>query len=680
MKNYLLLLVLMLLFATGCKSPVNTANQSVENIDAANIPKERLEKHKRQFEEAANDIDKLKVLMDAAIEAEDVPEEKEAIRQQLIDFTEKVPDCEVKVAAYCTLITLYEETDAAQSFTYFEKAMNLIPKLPEYSDVMKAEAYITITQTCALYNDYEYLQPYLFEAIPILEAIPEEDYPKIKDKTHVSIYDALTGAYLAVVVLYQFYEQTEKIDEYLNTLLVLAEKNDNLFNKAMGYFGYAYNIVADEPEKALAYIEKGYKIGIANQYLAVINTAYEFFSYYEREKGNIASAIAWKEKDLEYLKGKQKPYLEMTDYYVMARLYGLLPNGEEKQLELCLKGLPLADSLKAKRYAEGFHNMLAVQYAKHENYKEAYNHQTKRIEIMADVKSEESMRQINFLTARYDVERREIKIREMEEREKTHKILLFIGFSVCVLVIALLLVILHFRKRHNRILAEMNATKDKFFSIISHDLKNPAIAQRDAIQQLINNADRWNSNDLTQYYSDLLKSANEEVELLYSLLSWAQIQTGRMSYTPVTFDLSTHLRTDIALIRKMVEYKKITFTDHIPPNVPITGDINMIVTVVRNLLTNAVKFTPAGGEILLTVEPAPNDKYIVTVSDTGTGMTPEQIHNLFCIDNRHSRQGTIGEQGSGLGLIVCKDMLERHKSVLHIESEEGKGSRFWFEI
>jgi signal transduction histidine kinase len=159
----------------------------------------------------------------------------------------------------------------------------------------------------------------------------------------------------------------------------------------------------------------------------------------------------------------------------------------------------------------------------------------------------------------------------------------------------------------------------------------------------------------------------------------------------------------------MAESKKITLIDQIPSHAPVTGDINMLVTVLRNLLTNAVKFTPVGGEITLEIgrkgEGAKARKHegakgrrhesmkaeenftllrsyalTVSVSDTGIGMTPEETANLFRIDSMPSRRGTIGEQGTGLGLIVCKELLKKHGSTLNVESEEGKGSRFWFEI
>ena len=106
---------------------------------------------------------------------------------------------------------------------------------------------------------------------------------------------------------------------------------------------------------------------------------------------------------------------------------------------------------------------------------------------------------------------------------------------------------LNLRNKRNSVLAEMNATKDKFFPIISHDLKNPAIAQRDALQQLISYSKEWNVELLSEYYEELLKSANGQVELLYNLLNWAQVQTGRMPFNPTQFDLSEALRSDIVL-------------------------------------------------------------------------------------------------------------------------------------
>ena len=155
-----------------------------------------------------------------------------------------------------------------------------------------------------------------------------------------------------------------------------------------------------------------------------------------------------------------------------------------------------------------------------------------------------------------------------------------------------------------------------------------------------------------------------------------------MTYNPETFILSD-LLADLTFVRKMAENKGVTFSAQIPDNETVVGDSNMLAIVVRNLLINAVKFTPAGGQVMFEVLQGCSGAaqgYTIAVSDTGIGMTKEQTGKLFRLDSARSRKGTAGEQGSGLGLIVCRELLEKHGSELHVESEEGKGSRFWFEL
>ena len=290
---------------------------------------------------------------------------------------------------------------------------------------------------------------------------------------------------------------------------------------------------------------------------------------------------------------------------------------------------------------------------------------------------------LSDLEVSYETGKKELEIEKQRNVIQHKNLQLKLGagsVGIAVVILALLWYLLRIHRRKNLILAEMNATKDKFFSIISHDLKNPVVAQQDAIRKLVDKAELLNNDEMINSCRDLLKSADEEVKLLYSLLTWAQIQTQGISFTPVTFDLPKQLQTDIILIRKMSESKNIILKEHIPDHLLVTGDINILLTVIRNLLTNAVKFTPVGGEVSLAIETSHSDKHTITVSDTGIGMNQEEIHNLFHIDNSMSRKGTLGEQGTGLGLIVCNEMLKKHGSILFVESESGKGSRFWFEI
>jgi len=286
------------------------------------------------------------------------------------------------------------------------------------------------------------------------------------------------------------------------------------------------------------------------------------------------------------------------------------------------------------------------------------------------------------METKYHVAKKELEIENQQRiiaSQKLQRWFFIAGMAVCILVLTLLWRLLQLRKRRNAVLAEMNNVKDKFFSIISHDLKNPALSLRDALSMLIKNAHTWDIDTMYHYYDELLKSAEGQVELIYNLLGWAQVQTGRVAFVPTPFSLSS-LIPDLALFRKMAENKGINLTITIPDDALVTADSNMIATVVRNLLTNAIKFTEAGGEIVLCVEPATDGKYTVSISDTGIGMSREEMDGTFHLGRPHSRKGTGGEQGSGLGLNICKELLEKHGTILQMESETGKGSRFWFEV
>jgi signal transduction histidine kinase len=297
------------------------------------------------------------------------------------------------------------------------------------------------------------------------------------------------------------------------------------------------------------------------------------------------------------------------------------------------------------------------------------------------------------MEVKYEVQKKDmdIELKQATIDQQQKRQILFIGGLIAAgLLLTLLTYIIVLRNRRNRELAETNAIKDRFFSIISHDLKNPAISQRNAIQTLLENTGTWDTEILRKYYQTLLSSADHQVELLYNLLNWAYVQTKRLHYSPEFFDLTAQLRTDIALIQYMADIKNIRLNVNLPEHALVTGDCNMLTTVVRNLVTNAVKFTNNGGQVTLEVSPcrdgmhSVSTKHTITISDTGTGMSEEQVRNLLSgrdvARNVSTHRGTAGEQGSGLGLIVCKELLEKHGSVLHVESEDGKGSRFWFTV
>ncbi len=304
------------------------------------------------------------------------------------------------------------------------------------------------------------------------------------------------------------------------------------------------------------------------------------------------------------------------------------------------------------------------------------------VALRDSVVNQETLLRIGEFQVQYDVQGKELEIvRQQAEigRHESRQLIFIGGLATAVLLLALLGYVIVLRNRRNHALAEMNATKDKFFSIISHDLKNPAIAQRDALGLLASHVGEWDTATLAKYSDELVKSSDRQVELLYNLLNWAQVQTGKMPYRPIRFDLVAGLRPEFDMVRGMASRKGVVLEAKVPDAAIVTGDANMIATVVRNLLTNAVKFTPAGGRVTLCIEPAQGG-WTVSVADTGIGMTEEQLRSLFRLGSLSPRTGTAGEQGNGLGLIVSRELIARHGSELRIESISDRGSCFCFTI
>jgi len=354
----------------------------------------------------------------------------------------------------------------------------------------------------------------------------------------------------------------------------------------------------------------------------------------------------------------------------------------EKASSYLLRAVDLAQEIDKQDVLSSAYDHLYTLY-KPINPALSLDYLEKGVAIMKLLYEEKTQEQLSELHVQYETAQKQFEIERQKQiitNHKTERTVFIIGLLLILIILVFLWQMLRYRTKRNRALADMNATKDKFFSIISHDLKNPAIAQRKALQLLLDHVGDWDVDSLSNYYDELLKSADSQIELLYNLLNWAQVQTNRITYTPAPFDLVFELHNDLMLIRNQAEQKGVVFETDLPDEAIINGDCSMLTIVVRNLLTNAVKYTSQDDKVLLKIAETSQGRYTVTVADTGIGMDTEQLHKLFHLDREQSRAGTAGEPGSGLGLIVCKEFLEKHGSTLHVESAAGKGSKFSFTV
>ncbi|MFH1196759.1 MAG: HAMP domain-containing sensor histidine kinase [bacterium] len=228
-------------------------------------------------------------------------------------------------------------------------------------------------------------------------------------------------------------------------------------------------------------------------------------------------------------------------------------------------------------------------------------------------------------------------------------------------------------------LQETVASKDKFFSILAHDLKSPFTGLIGFTTMLVEDFDDFSRDELKEFLNNVNKSAKQTFALLENLLEWSRIQTGRMNFQPQNFDLAEVSETVTDLFSGNAAKKKITVNNLIEKSSVVNADTNMVNTLLRNLLSNAIKFTKPGGEIELNSESA--EEYIkVSVKDSGVGMSPEDIDKLFRIDVHHTKRGTDNEKGTGLGLVLCEELVKKNGGKIWVESELNIGTTFSFTL
>jgi len=228
-----------------------------------------------------------------------------------------------------------------------------------------------------------------------------------------------------------------------------------------------------------------------------------------------------------------------------------------------------------------------------------------------------------------------------------------------------------------------NATKDKFFSIISHDLKNPIASIIGFSEILKDNYKDIERSKVESFASIIYKSSTFTLYLLQNLLEWSRIQTGSIKPDKTSFNLSNLIQTIIESSEGQTKVKELTILTNFSSDLSVYADQKMIATVLRNLIANAIKFTPNGNSITISAqEKVINQKKIVEtiIKDTGIGISEENRVNIFKIEHNYQSLGTNKEKGTGLGLILCNEFITQNNGTIRVESEEHVGSSFIFTL
>ncbi len=234
-------------------------------------------------------------------------------------------------------------------------------------------------------------------------------------------------------------------------------------------------------------------------------------------------------------------------------------------------------------------------------------------------------------------------------------------------------------RKSEKNLMELNATKDKFFSIISHDLKNPFASLLSISELMVESFDQTEKEDHKSGFKKIHESVKHLLDLLENLLTWSRSQRGRIKYDPVRFNLTSVIQENINVHKLLAERKGIMLLSPEQDEVYAYGDRDMINSVIRNLVTNAVKFTEKDKKVEIKLDTR-EEKIAVSIVDEGVGIPPEHMNKLFRIDEKFKSTGTAGEKGTGLGLIICREFVEKNGGEISVESKPGEGSTFSFTV
>lgn len=584
---------------------------------------------------------------------------------------------EYQIAALTSLGTIYYESSEYDSaLLTYDLAEKLIQKDPENAlilDILNNRANVY-----SLRGNYELaIENYLRS---------EQIYAENKDLISLSnVYNSL-GTENRNLKNYQksikYYQQAAEINKAHNNLLDLAR---NYSNMGVSYNGMdSVDLALEYYQKSLAIAEKlGTKLIIAQNNVNIANI-------YEK-KGDYKNALIFFNNSLNICKQENITYGLMLNYLNIGNtnyLKGDYPLAIAS-LDSSYKYINQLELPKEK--AQIFERYSRI-YIAMGDYQKAFHYQELFKQINDSLITIEKHQQIVELQTKFETAEKERTILQLKTNEVKQKLAIVYLTILAILLVILILWVNDRRKQNlkekkradelailHQELILTNATKDKFFSIIAHDLKTP-FNSIVGFSTILNDKMRKKDYQGVEKYAGIIEnSSNQAMELLMNLMEWSQSQTGRMTFNPEEMEMNSLIQETLLLFGDIAAQKSISIENNLSDYAPVQADKAMISTVLRNLISNAIKFTHPGGEIIILTKKH-HEKLRVSISDNGVGISKANLQKIFRIDESTTTSGTLKEKGTGLGLILCKEFIAKHQGNIWIESEEDKGSSIYFTL
>ncbi len=581
----------------------------------------------------------------------------------------------------------WRKNQFTNAFELYKRAQHIAKKMHDKKQEAQAINYIGLIFW--KWTDYARALNYFFNSLKLKEELRDDFETGVTLNNIAFIYNEVNQPDLSI-------EQSNRalqLSNRLNNKYVLGRALNNLgasyfllqdFNKAVYYLTESLNIKTEASDKSgMAY--------------ALNDLGKAFFAQkkYSKSENYFEQALAIR-KELEDKYGTTTTLLNLAKVFRAKRNYTETENllNEVIQNSLSIKNKDLeADAYKEySRFAEDKGDLLnALKYI---NMYSA---------IMDTILNEKTRDKMAELSVHYDVEAKEKQLEllskeakiqhlEIEKEQNKNTILILAGAFIILILIALTIRYRFIKSIKNQLeeknkeiakksleLEEALATKNKFFSIISHDLKSPFNGLKGITQALIEDYKELDDEKILEYLDKISKSSKEIYMLLENLLEWSRIQTKRIDSNPRNFDVSKEILNALNLLQATADRKEIELINNVKENTLIYADPRMISVVIFNFISNAIKFSHKGGIVkIFTRDIGPFLE--ISVKDSGMGISKEIQEKLFRVDSKYSSLGTNNETGTGLGLIISKEMIEMNGGEIYLESEEGKGTTFSFSV
>ncbi|UII27707.1 tetratricopeptide repeat-containing sensor histidine kinase [Fulvivirga maritima] len=597
-------------------------------------------------------------------------------------------DDTVKIKGLISLSMAYQNSDLDSALYYAERCLHEAEALGHKESL--GDALINLGRLKRDKGQYDVALEYIFKSLNI--------YKELSDSVRIG------NAINDISIVYGYSGDWEKALQYFTEALHMFQKVNDLKGEAqaLNNIGLVYLQYFDDLEKAEEYFLKSLEIKQARGDKKDLGTAYG-------NLGKIMEENKQYDRALDYYRIAGNLYIEVNnDIFLIenrldiANVY--LQTGKLHQAyDTARVALDLAIKTHSNIALENASNTLMRIAELQGDYEKAYAYLKLNTDARDSLLRENNNQHLEELKQQYNAEDRENQIKLLQKDKQIQQanlrqkdILTYALISVIILVLIILLLVywayqsnknkkdvLAFKNAKIQLqkenLLRMNKGKDQLFSIISHDIKSPLNSLKGFSNLLVNNIDMLSKEDIQQMGGKINHSLNNLSELLDNLLAWSIRQTKTQKLELVKVDINDLITKNIELYTLTAASKKITLSDYSESDLMALADINSIHTVIRNLIGNAIKFSYPDGEIKIRAFNY-GDKVKVSVIDNGVGMSQEYIDRLFDLGHKDSQAGTSNEKGSGLGLILCQELIKDNNGEFHVHSELEKGSTFSFTL